>query len=164
MKLLSLLAILLLNFSISAESAVADYDKILKSSKSYQDLLKTLDSMQKKDQEEIQKEDQILQDENTNLINTQSSGSKEEIEQKMQALQKKATLLRERVQTLKNQFETFKEKELKNIQEQISKIIGKLSKEKKYDAVFKSESIVLNNTFQDITSSVIKILNESPAP
>jgi outer membrane protein len=140
--------------------AVVDIQRVMKDSTAAKDVREQLEKKQKSFQAEITKKEEALQEEDKELGKKRSVLSKEAFEEKASAFRTKATDVQKDVQSKKALLDSAFENSLNDIQKVVTDIIKDLSNEKGFLLAMPSSQILYTDSGLDISSEVLKRLNE----
>lgn len=149
--------------NIKAESlenyAVIDVQKILQSSKAFESFQKQAQDQKQALEKEFNKESDALKAIEADLSQNRNNYSPVEFEKKRKDLETKIENFKEKVQKKQQAFDQNTSEVLKNVEQQMQKIIAKIVKDEKYEIVFQAMGLAYYDKDKDISDKVLQKLN-----
>ncbi len=160
--LVLLVAMLVINSAYAQTSiAVVDMQKILTESLAARDIQKQMQTHREKFQKEFSKVEQDLRENQKTLSEQQTSLSQEEFAKKRGEFEQKLHETRNTVRNRKQSLDAGFTKAMKDLENEIFKIVESISSEKGYELVLTRSSVFLGSNSLDISDEVMSKLNSS---
>lgn len=147
-------------FAENLKISYVDIDKIISDSVVGKKINESIDKSIKKKNKEFQKIENNLKKKDDEIVKQQNILSKEELNKKIQALQKE-------IQNYRNEKEKFNknmaEKKIKATGQMVTylnKILGKYATENSISLIIQKKNIVIGKSDMDITKQILEIFNK----
>ncbi|MFL1780927.1 OmpH family outer membrane protein [Candidatus Hepatincolaceae symbiont of Richtersius coronifer] len=159
----ALFAFFALTMSLQAieNYAVVNYSEVLQSSKAFVSFQGQIEKIKKDLETQFGKENDALKLAETNLAKERSDLSTNEFEKKRTEFEKKVEAFRVNVQTKQQSFDRIGAEVIKNIEDEIKKLIASEVKSKKYEVVYQAEGLAYYLPAKDISKEIIRQLDKS---
>ena len=140
--------------------AVVDMQKVMETTDVAKDIFQQLDAKRKEFQTEISKEEETLRAAEKSIMDSKDSISKNEFENKRKAFEDKLMQGQKTVQERKRTLDYALNQSIGKLRGEAVKIVANIAKEKKYSAVFTTETVMISDPNLDITDTVISKMNK----
>ncbi len=140
--------------------AVVDVQMLLSDSDVSKSIVKQVMEKSKKLNVEFSELEQKLAAKKQKLLEKKKKLSKEDFEKQVKDFEKEIYEARKLKQQKREEIDNALNKARENIHKKITSIVGKLSKEKKFDIVITSNDVIIYEKTADLTDEVMKILNK----
>jgi outer membrane protein len=139
--------------------AVVDLETVLKSSKAMKDAQSKISKKQSKFQKEIDKEQESLEKENKKIESKKSTLSDKAFEKEQKEFTKKVEKLKKLVDSRQAELKKSSMKVIEKINDKVKESVEEIRIEKELDLIIASSSTVFYKEELDISSDVVKLLN-----
>jgi len=163
-NLISVFVIIFFNltsFCFSAEKIVyLDLDYILSNSEKGKLILLNLEKINKENLKILKSQEELLIKEEKSLLKQKNIISPEAYNDKVQKVKKKINLFRSEKNQLANNFKTEREKKINEFLKLVDKILKEYVKNNSIDIVLNKKDILMGKNSYNITSDILKKVNE----
>jgi outer membrane protein len=140
--------------------AYIDMDFIIKNSEIGKKTLETIDSLNKKNINELKKKEKILNDLEKEIIGKKNIISEENFDKEVLLFKEKVNIFKEDQSKMVKDFNNYKKKELDSILSKISPIINTYMEKKSVKILLDSKNILIGRSNLNLTNEVINEINE----
>lgn len=140
--------------------AVVNVQLVMKESIATKDLNEQVKRIQKKDREEITKQEEALRKEDKNLAEQRNILSKEAFTKKEKAFKQKLISVQRDIQEKRSDLDSSFKSSITVIQNKIYKIIEEIAKKKKFKVALPVSQTLYIEESLDITADVLEVLNK----
>jgi outer membrane protein len=159
------ISVIVLFFSITNllanDTYYIDFNKVLNESLAGKNAQNSLKKKLSSETDKFKKQRDSLRKEETSLISSKKLVTSEEYEKKVTALRKKVSELQKNKQKSYNDLATQRSKARSELLKALNPIIKKYMEDKKIRLVIDKKAVLLGDVNLEITSDIMKILNEN---
>jgi outer membrane protein len=151
------------NFSqVNSSESIAyiDMDFIIKNSQIGKKKFKLINNLNQKNIDELKKKEKILNDLESEIISKKNIISKENFDKEVLLFKKKVNKFEVEKSKMIKEFNNYKKKELDSILSNISPIINAYMEKKSVKILLDSKNILIGRSNLNLTSEVVKEINE----
>jgi len=159
-KIIIILFILIFNsYSYSNEIKFIDLQFLLNNSKLYQSIDSSLIEANNKIKAELQLKESKIKKKENELISKRKIISEEEFNKEVLALNKELKNYNDERSNILNDFNLKKENEYKKFYNKLNQVLIEYSKKENLDIIIDKKYILISRSDDDITKSVLKLMN-----
>ncbi len=148
------------NLSANENINYVDVDSLLKNSNKGKIILSSLNELEKKNKNDLMNKENEIKTLDDEIKNLEKIISQEELQKKIDSLKNKINSYQKYKKNLSNEFFQIRKQKIENFFKNIAPIIENYMKENAINIVLDKKNIFIANSNYDITSELIKIINE----
>ena len=145
--------------SLAENLAVIDINYLVQNSKLGKSINSSLENTRKKMSKNFETKEKKFQEKNKSILVKKKLITEEEFNKAMQELQKEVSTYNNQKQKTLEEFKKNKDKEYIRLYKEINKILIDYSKKNNVNTVIDKKFILISKTENDITSKILKIMN-----
>ena len=148
------------NLSANENINYVDVDSLLKNSNKGKIILSSLNELEKKNKNDLMNKENEIKTLDDEIKNLEKIISQDELQKKIDSLKNKINSYQKYKKDLSNEFFQIRKQKIENFFKNIAPIIENYMKENAINIVLDKKNIFIANSNYDITSELIKIINE----